>query len=633
MLVRRTALSLAYLPLALLVACTGDDSATSESATDTASSVTATTSPTTTATATTTATTATTATGTASEGTSTTTSPTTGETDPTTTTTTGVSATDTTTDTTTDPTTGTTTTGTTGGECPEGTILCDGNVAQTCDGMGGFSSEEDCGDQVCAEGLGCVLCVPGEGTCDGDMAKYCNDEGDGYVEDECDPLQGLSCSDDLGQCVGPCSKQALGLSYIGCNYYPTVLPQHDSYNNSPKDDFAIAVSNTTGQVATVTVTRGGNTVVTDTVAANSVKAIKLPWVNETSKGTGPSKVSPGAAYRLRSDQPVTAYQYNPIASTTTNDASLLLPVNAWTGNYMVAAWKHASYPGFYAVVASEDGTTVTLKPSTTGGSVQAGGGVQANGTGQATLNAGDVLVVQSSSGDVTGSIVEADKPVQAFGGHKCTQVPPGACDHLEEAILPIEALAKEYLVVPTAQYPNANLDKPQVIKIVAAEDDTTLTYDPDQPAAKSLAKAGDFVEIPATTAHFKVSADKKILVAQFMVGQSGNTGESDPAFVQAIPTDQFRNSYLFHAPPSWTANYVDIIAPDGAAAEVDGMAVGGWKPIGNSGFSIAHVKLDNGGDGNHSVTADEKVGISVYGVQSYGSYWYPGGTDLVVIPQ
>ncbi|MEZ4449562.1 MAG: hypothetical protein R3B09_08785 [Nannocystaceae bacterium] len=41
-----------------------------------------------------------------------------------------------------------------------------------------------------------------------------------------------------------------------------------------------------------------------------------------------------------------------------------------------------------------------------------------------------------------------------------------------------------------------------------------------------LAKAGDFVEIPASVAKFAVSADKKILVAECMVGQGGGYGES-----------------------------------------------------------------------------------------------------------
>ena len=50
-------------------------------------------------------------------------------------------------------------TATTGGTCAAGQIVCDGDTAQTCDGEGGFTSEEAC-DSACAPGLGCVECVP-----------------------------------------------------------------------------------------------------------------------------------------------------------------------------------------------------------------------------------------------------------------------------------------------------------------------------------------------------------------------------------------------------------------------------------------------------------------------------------------
>ena len=73
------------------------------------------------------------------------------------------------------------------------------------------------------------------------------------------------------------------------------------------------------------------------------------------------------AYRLRSTQPVTVYQFNPLNADVTNDASLMLPVNTWTGNYLVAAWPTwifagQPYPGLYAVVGKEDGTKVTIRP-------------------------------------------------------------------------------------------------------------------------------------------------------------------------------------------------------------------------------------------------------------------------------
>ncbi len=535
--------------------------------------------------------------------------------------------------------------GTTGAVCPAGEIVCEGDTAKVCDGMGGFSSETPC-DQVCVEGLGCVACVPGQAQCNGDVVEVCDDMGGGYVPTEtCDPLQGQQCDADLGTCTGACAPASLGLSYIGCDYYPTVTKQLDigfeQYCNAP-NAFAVAVANTSGTPADVTVTQGGNMVDAFQVPGNDVVVRTLPWNDALCKGQGPSQVVMDGAFRLRSTQPVTVYQYNPLDAAVTNDASLLLPVNAWGGDYVVAAWSHwnvaGGMPGLYAVVAHQDGTTVTLSPSATGGQVQAGGGVAANGTGQVTLDAGDVLQVVSSGGDLTGTRVSADKPVQVIGGHKCTQVPIGvtACDHLEESLIPVDALAKEYLVAPPVHPSNANAEKGQIVRIIATESATTLTLDPPQPGVPAmLANAGDFAEVSTSTAAFRVTADKKILVVQYMVGQDAGYGLSDPAMVQAVPAAQFRTDYLFHAATNWVANYVDVFAPDGASVMVDGNQVppGAWKPIGATGWNWAHVQLSNAGTGNHTVSATEQVGINVYGIQSYGSYWYPGGLDLSIIPQ
>jgi hypothetical protein len=268
--------------------------------------------------------------------------------------------------------------------------------------------------------------------------------------------------------------------------------------------------------------------------------------------------------------------------------------------------------------------------------VAAGAGVAADGTGEVTLGASDVLLVRSATGgDLTGTIVLADKPVALIAGHPCTNVPlsDSACDHLEESMFPLETLAKDYLVVPPAQVPNDQLAKAQMVRVIASEDNTTITYTPPQPAPTTLAKAGDFLEIAKTTAAFKVSADKKIAVAQYMVGQGSGFGTSDPAMLMSVAIDQYRKNYLFHAPPTWSANYVDVIAPDGAVVTVDDAPVSGFIVIPGTGFSFAHVKLSNAGDGNHVLVSDKEAGISVYGVLDYGSYWYPGGLDLTLIPQ
>ena len=523
--------------------------------------------------------------------------------------------------------------------CPDGTIVCDMGGSKVCDGMGGFKDAQACAN-VCVDGVGCKLCLPGTTSCEGDKVMLCDNAGDSEMPVEtCDAVQGVACDPNAGKCVGACAPESLALSYIGCDYYPTVTLQYDIYNTSPKDNFAVAVANTSGVEVKITVTQGANMITQTTVGANTVKIVQLPWVNALTKGNGPSALVKAGAYRLRTDGPVTVYQYNPLAATTTNDASLLLPVNTWSGNYLVASWAQwQGIPGFYAVTASQDNTSVTLTPSATGKLVQAGGGVAANGTGVVVLNTGDVLEVitqVNGNADLTGTLVNADKPVQVIGGHKCTNVPANisACDHLEESMFPIETLAKEYLVVPTVQVPMDTKDKAQFVRIIASEANTTLVFNPDQAVGKFLANAGDFIELPTSVAKFLVTADKKIMVAQYMIGQSGGYGTSDPSMLLAVNPQQWRKSYLFHAPTSWTANYIDFMAKAGAAVTLDGAPVGGWQPIGNTGYSVTHAKLSNAGDGNHTVTGDVGVGIAVSGVLNAGSYWYPGGLDLDVLPQ
>jgi hypothetical protein len=143
-----------------------------------------------------------------------------------------------------------------------------------------------------------------------------------------------------------------------------------------------------------------------------------------------------------------------------------------------------------------------------------------------------------------------------------------------------------------------------------------------------LAHAGDFVEIPDTTAMLHVRANRKILVAQYMTGQEAGGNMGDPAMVIAVPVEQFRTDYLFHAPPSYDLNYAEVIAPTGAIVKLDGALLEGFEATPDPTRMIARVALGIGIAGNHRITASAPVGVSVYGYGQYTSYWYPGGLDL-----
>jgi hypothetical protein len=413
-------------------------------------------------------------------------------------------------------------------------------------------------------------------------------------------------------------------------------------------DFAVAIANTSDRDATVAID-GGALVAPAVVAvpASTVVVHTLPWQADlklctapitdgcASGGFGQAALVARGAYHLVSDQPVTVYQFNALEYTRdgvlsySNDASLLQPVPAWGRQYFVAAWQHtADNPSELAVTAASDGTHVTINARA--GSL-AGGGAPAFSAGvpqTVTLDAGGVLEITSRTGDYTGSYVTADRPIQVIGGHYCALIPDGFlfCDHLEESMFSLDALGAHYLVnapvVPTIPA------KPERVRVIATTADTHLSYDPPQVGFPStIANPGEFVELPDTAASFAIAANHKVLVAQYMEGKNAGGSAGDPSMALAVPVEQFRTSYRFHAPPSYAINYVDVTAPLGATVMLDGEPLE-LLAIGMTGYGLARRELRSGDDGNHRISGDQPFGITVYGYGQETSYWYPGGLDL-----
>jgi hypothetical protein len=528
-------------------------------------------------------------------------------------------------------------------------MRCDGLVLQSCVG-GQFEEQQTC-QNACSDQLGCTLCAPGTGTCNGNNSHACADDGMSFVDSVCDPVQGVTCDASNGQCIGACSPKALGNSYIGCEYYPTVTGN----TVGSTFDFAVAIANTASTPASVTIEGGGLTApMMVTVPANAVQVQNLPWVASLKLCDTPdtdgcalgesilhqAALAPKGGYHLRSNSPVTVYQFNSLEYVKndiysySNDASLLLPTNVWRTKYFAAAWQPLSgiEPSELAVTATQDGTTITIAAKAATPADQGAPAFTASAPQMVTLNAGDVLEIGSVTGDLTGSSVDSDKPVQLISGHYCADVPANVfyCDHLEESMFPVDTLGTKYMINAPAvtTIPNG---KAEVVRVIATLDGTSLTYDPPLPGAPStIAHAGDFIEIPSNAASYQLTSNQKVLVAQYMEGQDagGNTG--DPAMALAVPEEQFRTSYLFHAPVSYDSNYVDVTAPMGATVMLDGRQLS-FTAIGATGFGLARVpSLSTGpaNDGNHSIQGSMPFGITVYGYGQYTSYWYPGGLNL-----
>jgi hypothetical protein len=485
-----------------------------------------------------------------------------------------------------------------------------------------------------------------------------------------------------------CAEAAATNSYIGCDYWPTPVA------NSVWSifDFAVVVANTLSTPATVTVTGPNATHQTATVPPKQLAKIYLPWVPALK---GPDSDTCGriqpfnatvmqtlGAYHLVSSTPVTVYQFNALeykgvggpagkdwstcpgdqyceevfgpmgCFSYTNDASLLLPTSAMTGNYRVTG-EHGMTPnlgsvtisGYFAVTATENNTQVTVTVSQTG-QIMAGGGiaaVPAGGTVTFSLNAGDVAELvggDTDTSDLSGSLVQATHRVQVIAGVPCTENPAGvqACDHLESSVLPAETLGKDYVVtVPTSP---GNTLVGHVVRIYGNVDGTTLTYSPSMPTGcPAQINAGEVGDCGQVTEDFEVKGNNAFAVSSFMLGAQladpmamQQLSEGDPSMSPMVAVEQFRATYVFLAPDDYEESYLNIVTPTGTSLLLDGAAITQAPTPVSGSFDVIRVPLKSGSqNGTHSLTASQPVGIQVIGYGQYTSYQYPGGLDLAHI--
>lgn len=506
---------------------------------------------------------------------------------------------------------------------------------------------------------------------------------------------GSAGGDDAGV-VDPetCAEAAERKTYIGCDFWPTVTAN----GVWSVFDFAVVAANAGSETASVTVTIGGTPVGSADIPPNELRTIYLPWVpalkgpeadqcNQATTSPTTARVN-GGAYHLVSTRPVAVYQFNPLqyASiggapgknwsqckptaptcpfptncnqtyyTYSNDASLLLPSTAMTGNYRMAGrhgYHHfvTSYPEFMAITGTEDGTSVTVYVSGTG-TIEAGGGIAAVPAGGSTtfsLDAGDVVQLftytsLTGAGELSGSLVQASKPVQVITGTACSLVPDDkvACDHTEESLLPAETFGKRYFVTPPTG-PKGDVPG-HVVRIYGNFDGTSFTYPSGAPSgAPTTLNAGQWVDLGVVKQSFEVEGSEPFAVASFQLAGSlvdpdpqapdevNIDGKGDPSLSLMTAVEQYRVKYVFLAPLNYDVSYADVVMPLDATLTLDGAPVIATPQTIGSGYGVARLPLGAGKDGAHVLVASKPVGLQVLGYGRYTSYQYPGGMNLKAI--
>ena len=612
--------------------------------------------------------------------------------------------------------------------CSEGEYRC---LAE------GDSSIERCREDgswaldICPDGGPCYAgqCLPNPAACragericlDRDRPADC-DPGQAWVPAEpC--AEGEICV--AGVCDAPaCAQASLNRSYLGCEYFAVELPNlafvpsDESTLDAPTGVVVVNPSMEDAALLTVFAPDGAVARLLREVAVNPPPelALELNLRSETVRSevrdargalVAPEigqaellEIPPGgtatlllprlrapnqdtnvsaAAFRLRTDHPIAAYQFNPYCCnfSFSNDASLLIPTSALGADYRflgVPAWSNDPFglnliPAAIAVIGTRDGTEVSITlPRGVTLANDPGGRVSVRGQ-QVTVNLdlAEVATLQTASmgdfgqptPDLSGARISSNHPISVFSSHMCSYYPStmGACDHLEEQLFPTGTLGQQYVLVPlVSRTPLQQASEVTYWKILATYAETRITLSvpfndlrplppgfpgvPDcrgrlEPDGVTLVlQENAFCEF-GTQRPVAINADGRLMVMGIVSGQE-STGISnafgahagDPSIFLMPPDLQYRSEYAFLIPGTYFNDYLTVVADADTVITLDGqpLSLANATPVPGSTRVYKHVPVE---DGPHQVSGDKAFGIVVFAFDDFVSYAFTGGLNLI----
>jgi len=449
-----------------------------------------------------------------------------------------------------------------------------------------------------------------------------------------------------------CEQAAQATTTVGCLFYAADLDHHDAVETQ---QYAVAVSNVNqSDTAHVIVYKGDGVSSWSVYDEVDVPPMNLHEFDLPDFHMNSSGVMPKGTYRVESDVPIIAYQFAPVDGATSylSDASLLIPVTSLSLTYDVVGWKQTQGDGdmraYFSVIATEDGTELTVDPSVS----PLPGDAVPSGTEPFTIviNEGDLLEVQTNNylDSMTGSRITANEghPIVVFSAQECAFIPETvyACDHLQEQIPGLRFWGMEFVGARMPVRDTAATAEATLWQVYASEDNTEVTFTASSsvtglPASPTIMNQGEVLEFYATgpqvePGDFFVQADKPIGLLEYMTGAQNVTDWAaqigDPAMVYVSPAEQFLPRYVVLVPGTWINDVLIITrhATEGVLLDDMLMPDDPFVPVADSGYEVARIPID---DGIHTLASeDETYGLAVIvvGYDSYDSYAYAGGMGM-----
>ncbi|HEA29769.1 MAG TPA: T9SS type A sorting domain-containing protein [Leeuwenhoekiella sp.] len=331
--------------------------------------------------------------------------------------------------------------------------------------------------------------------------------------------------------------------------------------------------------------------------------------------------------RVTAENEITVYGLNQAQFTT--DAFLALPTDILEGDYLVMSYttlnSSLTNTSLLGVVGTENGTTITIIPSSTAGSRTVGVAYTIN------LEEGQSYQLQAPGlgNDLTGTMITSNKPVAVFGGHTCANVPPGtaACDHMIEQMPPASSFGERFVTTPLA-----TREAGDIFRVLASENGTNITVTGSTDFSQSFTlNSGEYEELDIPSDEYtQIEASNPVLVAQYSKGQNSDGNVSDPFMLLIPPFEQFQNRYTVTTPAEgFNRHFINLAVPSSQVGNVfvdsNPVDASEFTAIASTGFSGVQVEVEAG---THNLTGPLPFGAFMYGFGNFDSYGYPGGQAL-----
>ncbi|MCQ2341865.1 MAG: IgGFc-binding protein [Paludibacteraceae bacterium] len=347
----------------------------------------------------------------------------------------------------------------------------------------------------------------------------------------------------------------------GNDFWGVFIDDNNFKNNDPSLELTIYIAADTSVNVTIELAGGITYRQSITSTSGGVAKLTVPAANAKNAYIEASTVNPGdntqkalsKSFHIYNTDPTdtrifSCYAFTKAGSESSiaQDATLLIPCPAYGKEYVVQTFSDDTKSTQFAVVATENNTTVLITPNAkTITGTNAGSQIRiVLQRGQSVLVASQTKAMAGSGRvDLTGSTICSDKPIAVFSGNQAPKIPfdnSYSEGYAVEQIIPIDKAGTDfYLALPTGT-------KQARFNVVALYPNTNVTYTygtaagSTQTETVNLANIGDSPTATKNTTMrsgqvetIVIHSDKPITVRQFLT--------CGPANKEEIPISEFES--------------------------------------------------------------------------------------------